>query len=81
MKTLSLRIPERLDQQLSHEVARRRVPKSVFVREALEQRLNGSAKARKQPSLLDLAGDLVGIHKGGPSDLSTNPKYMDGFGE
>lgn len=24
---------------------------------------------------------LAGILKGGPADLSTNPKYMEGFGE
>ncbi|HEY9629418.1 MAG TPA: DUF2281 domain-containing protein [Coleofasciculaceae cyanobacterium] len=32
-------------------------------------------------SALELAGDLVGSLQGGPSDLSTNQKYMEGFGE
>ena len=30
------------------------------------------------------AGDVlreIGFAEGGPSDLTTNPKYMDGFGE
>jgi Protein of unknown function (DUF2281) len=32
-------------------------------------------------SVLEAAGDLVGCLKGGAPDLSTNNKYMDGFGE
>ena len=32
-------------------------------------------------SALEKMGDLVGIHKNGPRDLATNPKYMEGFGE
>lgn len=35
----------------------------------------------RQMSALELAGDLVGCLEGGPPDLSTNPKYMEGFGE
>ena len=30
--------------------------------------------------MLDLAGDLIGSVEG-PSDLSTNRAYMDGYGE
>jgi hypothetical protein len=32
-------------------------------------------------SALEAAGDLVGCVKGGPPDLSTNKRYMEGFGE
>ena len=32
-------------------------------------------------SVLEVAGDLIGCLDGGPVDLSTNQKYMDGFGE
>jgi hypothetical protein len=31
-------------------------------------------------SALDVAGDSVGKIKGGPKDLSTNPRHLDGFG-
>ena len=34
----------------------------------------------KPMSALELAGDLVGCLDGGPSDLSTNKAYMEGFG-
>lgn len=41
-----------------------------------------SLKATEQPrSALDIAGDLVGCLEGGPSDLSTNKKYLEGFGQ
>lgn len=80
MKTLSLKIPEKLDQRLAHEVARRHIPKSVLVREALEQHLAGGAAEGKQPGFLDLAGDLLG-RRSGPGDLSTNPKYLKSFGK
>jgi len=39
--------------------------------------------ARQWPpglTLLEAAGDAVGALEGGPIDLATNPKYMEGFG-
>jgi hypothetical protein len=36
---------------------------------------------RKQRSALDLARPYVGSIKGAPRDLSTNKKYLEGFGE
>ena len=34
-----------------------------------------------RPSARDLAGSSVGRFTGGPRDLSTNSKHLDGFGE
>lgn len=34
-----------------------------------------------QPSFYDLTKEFCGCIKDGPPDLSTNPKYMEGFGE
>ena len=79
MKTLSVKIPEKLDRRLAHEVARRHIPKSVLVREALEQHL-GAPPAGKQPNFLERAGELIGRFSG-PGDVSTNPKYMRNFGK
>lgn len=48
------------------------------------QRLEEHLQARKpQVSCLELAEriEVVGIYKDAPSDLSTNPIYMEGFGE
>lgn len=33
------------------------------------------------PSFYDLTKEFCGCIEGGPSDVSTNPKYMEGFGE
>jgi hypothetical protein len=42
---------------------------------AIEQR---SAKA---PTIFELGGELLDGVEGLPSDLSTNPKYLAGFGQ
>ena len=80
MKTLSLKISEKLDRQLSSEVARRHVQKSVLVREALELHLSGIAAAGRQATFLERAGDVIGRYSGA-GDVSTNPKYMKDFGK
>ena len=38
-------------------------------------------KLTGQPSARDRAGSSVGRFTGGPRDLSTNRKHLDGFGE
>jgi Arc/MetJ-type ribon-helix-helix transcriptional regulator len=78
MKTISLKLPDSLHAKLVRLAKNRKRTKSDVVREALEQMLNGTSRARSI-SALDLAGDLVGSCKG-PGDLSTNPKYLERFG-
>jgi hypothetical protein len=36
---------------------------------------------KPQPSFYDLTQEFCGCIKDGPLDLSTNPNYMEGFGE
>jgi len=79
MKTMSVKLPPVLEAKLKALVRERRTSKSEVVRAALEAYFARDGKPRKL-SALDLAGDLVGCLKGGPRDLSTNPKYMRGFG-
>jgi len=79
MKTISLKLPERLLRRLESAARERGESKSELVRTALEQMLNGAGTGKGPVSALDLAGDLVGCGEG-PGDLSTNPKYMEGFG-
>ncbi|MEX2316938.1 MAG: hypothetical protein WD669_07290 [Pirellulales bacterium] len=62
-------------------------PPEVVVSEALRsyeaQQLSSSENGRQPETLfqrLDKKG-LIGCIKGAPPDLSTNPKYMEGFGE
>lgn len=79
MKTISLKLPELLHAKLVRRAKSRKQTKSDIVRDALEQLLNGT-RPTKTISALELAGDLVGSCNG-PGDLSTNPKYMEGFGK
>lgn len=57
-----------------------------LLHEALVQRKDngvGATSEAGEESCYDAAcrAGLIGVIKGGPSDLSTNPKYMEGFGE
>jgi Arc/MetJ-type ribon-helix-helix transcriptional regulator len=80
MKTISLKLPESLDAKLNRVAKQRDQTKSAVIREALERFLDGQHTRKKFVSALELAGDLVGCCQG-PGDLSTNPKYMEGFGK
>ena len=78
METLSLRIPKTLASKLSATARRRGQAKSALVREVLEEyfgRESSSAGA-----FYDSIADLVGCVEG-PPDLSTNPKYLEGYGK
>lgn len=80
MTTITCKVPEKLAAQLDALARTERRSKSAVVREALEERLK--AKRRRGPvTAYDLVKHLCGSIKDGPSDLATNPKYMEGFGE
>jgi hypothetical protein len=79
MKTISLKLREDLLRKLERAARRRGESKSAVVRAALEQYLNGTAAVRPG-SALEAALPWVGCAEG-PGDLSTNPNYMEGFGE
>jgi Arc/MetJ-type ribon-helix-helix transcriptional regulator len=76
MKTISLKLPISLSVRLERVARERGQSKSEIVRAALERHL----KDERPTSALELAGDLVGCGEG-PTDLSTNPRYMEGYGE
>jgi hypothetical protein len=57
--------------------ARRRVAKSVVVREALDEKLRNTADA---PSLFDLMGASIGAVDGKLADRGHNPDHLKGFG-
>lgn len=78
MSIISLKIPERLAAQLEEEALRRGDTKSGIVRDALALYFASAPASRR--TIGELAGDLVGCFEG-PGDLSTNKKYMEGFGE
>ena len=79
MTTITCKLPEKLAAQLDALARTERRSKSALVREALEDRLKGKRR-RGQVMAYDLVKHLCGSIKDGPSDLATNPKYMEGFG-
>ena len=79
MKTVSLKLPEHLDARLSSIARRRGAPrKSALIREAVERFVDAESETRAG-SLLDSLADLCGSLEG-HADLTTNPKYREGFG-
>lgn len=77
MKSISLRIPDNLASQLTAAAGKKRALSSI-VRQALEQHFL-EPKNIKKLSFYALGHDLCGSLQG-HADLSTNPKYLDGFG-
>ncbi len=84
MNTLTIKLPSGLDAALAEASTRAQLTKSELVRRAVIAYLvpgglqDGGAQP---PSALALAGDLVGCFGGGPADLSSNPRHLDGFGQ
>jgi Arc/MetJ-type ribon-helix-helix transcriptional regulator len=79
MKTISLKLTENLLRRLERTAQARGQSKSEVVRTALEQFLNGE-RSIAAGSALEAVLPWVGCCEG-PGDLSTNRKYMAGFGE
>ena len=80
MKTIAVKIPEKLDLQLQSLSKRRNVSKSRIVREAISECLKKEMN-NQDLSAFDVMKGGLGIIKSDYDDLGSNPKHMDGFGE
>ena len=78
MKTLCLKLPEATAARLAVAARKRSQSKSALVRAILEERLAEGEAA--EGSCLDVAADLAGC-VAGPSDLSTQKKHLQGYGQ
>jgi hypothetical protein len=77
--TLTVKITKQLRALIAAAASRRGITQSELVRDAILASLRDPAKPG--PSAYDLVADLIaGLPKSGPGDLSTNKKYMEGFG-
>lgn len=76
MKTLTVKLPDPLAAWLAQRAQALGRPQSELVREALQRASEGTSG----PSCHDALGDVCGVING-PKDLSTNPKYLSGFGK
>ena len=73
MRTASFELPEQLDNELSIAAAESGTSRSAVVQQALERAL-----LQPNPSLLEVAGDLIGSLDW-PTDLSHNPEHLSAF--
>ena len=78
MKTLSLKVPDDLDREIEDLARRKGWSKSRVIRQAIAGFVPRDNRASKG-SFLAQAGDLIGCVSG-PSDLSSNPAHLKGFG-
>lgn len=72
MKTLTVRLPERLVAEIDAESRERRMSKSDVIRERLQA---GSKSGRRLFRPVELIGDLIGTVRGLPTDLSARKKH------
>ncbi len=80
MKTLTVKLPEELDAELTTAAAQRGESKSCLVREAIASYMREDGAGSANVSCDDLARDLAGSFSG-PVDLSRgSKKYMKGYG-
>ena len=75
MRTVSIKLPEALDDAVTELAARQQTNRSTVVREALV-----AYTAQRQRSVTALVDEIAGAFDG-PADLSTNPRHMAGYGK
>jgi len=84
MATLTLELPKTLDDRLDAVAKLRHASKTEIVRQAVENYLTSLPEldlSISAPTVGDLIGHLAGCLDDGPPDLSTDKKYMEGYGE
>ncbi len=77
---ITIRVSESLVKRLKQQAGMKKLPESALVREALENYLAESPSSSSAYALAKQTG-LIGCVRGGRSDLSTNRKHFEGFGE
>jgi hypothetical protein len=78
--SLNLILNSDIEHQLKEAARQAQKNEQEIIIEALEEHLK---KLKKSPSCYTLALELgvIGIAKDLPADLSTNPDYLQGFGQ
>ena len=82
MTTLTLKIPELMAAELAAKAKCLSTSKSEVARTALDKYLHESPDGGGSSAYdVAMALGVIGAIKDGPSDMSTNGKYMKGYGE
>jgi predicted DNA-binding protein len=77
---ITVRVPQTLTARLRDCSRAKGTTESELVREALETYLGSSGGERSAYELAQEAG-IIGSARNAPRDLSTNPRYLKGFGK
>jgi len=80
MSTISVKMPDAMGVCLEYEAQRRKTSKSELIRYCIDQVLSKKV-VKEPPSFYELSQDMCGKQKGGATDLSFNPKHLEGFGK
>ncbi|MEO6755606.1 MAG: CopG family transcriptional regulator, partial [Chthoniobacteraceae bacterium] len=82
MKTITIKLPDFLNDSLNAAAASRKQTKSAIVRELLQQAMHTHPAPRKKarPSLHERLQKYQGAGPTGVKDLASNPKHLSGYG-
>ncbi|HVX84565.1 MAG TPA: ribbon-helix-helix domain-containing protein [Phycisphaerae bacterium] len=83
MVTVTVKLPADIAAKIEAEARARHVPKSVLIRDSLQQRyapLPASRKKHPAPTIFDRTRHLAGSVRLAPRDLSSNKKHLEGLG-
>jgi Arc/MetJ-type ribon-helix-helix transcriptional regulator len=75
MRTVSFKLPQKLDEALDELARKRNATRSELVREAIE----ALAKGKRRSVTAAVEARTLGVD--GPADLSSNPKHLAGYGK
>ena len=73
----TIKLPRQLSARVARLARKRGISRSALVREAVEKLANEGG----EETFVDRVAAFVGAAKGLPADLSTNPKYLRGYGK
>ena len=76
---ITIRVDDSLHERLEAAAEAAGKTESQLMREALEDYLDRQSAGPTAYDLFKQAG-VIGSVSGGPKDLSTNPKHLEGFG-
>lgn len=79
-ETLAIRISKAERDAIRRRAKKEKTSQGNLVRRALRA-YGVTPEPEKAKSGYDVIKHLIGSCKGGPSDLATNPKHMEGFGQ
>ena len=79
MERINVRVEPHLKRQLEAEAREKGVRAADIVREALEAHVKQRTPRLNCRELAEQLG-ILGCAEGLPTDLSSNPKHMEGFG-